>query len=76
MTLEVVIPHLMRNPFFSIWIPAFAGMTAYRFNPDEPLEVHYEKGLISYSASNSSVVVAGASIWKISVDQFGPALKN
>ncbi len=24
-----VIPHLMRNPVFFFWIPAFAGMTAY-----------------------------------------------
>ena len=25
-----VIPDLIRNPVFSIWIPAFAGMTALR----------------------------------------------
>jgi len=27
----------MRNPFFRIWIPAYAGMTPYRFNPDRLL---------------------------------------
>ena len=27
---NVVIPDLIRNPLFSIWIPAFAGMTAFK----------------------------------------------
>jgi len=33
----VVIPHLMRNPFLTIWIPAFAGMTAHQSTFDRAI---------------------------------------